>query len=154
MTSELARIDDELHRTYDGDPWHGPPFRAILADVTAEKAAKRHPAVAHSIWELVTHTSAWVEVVRRRLAEWKPITLTEAENFPPTADTSPAAWTATLAQLHSRIGALRELVASLDQGKLHQTLPGKDYQVALMLHGTAQHLAYHGGQIALLKRLT
>jgi len=24
---------------------------------------------------------AWVEVVRRRLTEWRPITLTEAENF-------------------------------------------------------------------------
>src|SRR5262249_37174645 len=151
MTSELARIDDELHRAYDGDPWHGPSFRAILADVTAESAAKRHPAMAHSIWELVTHTSAWVEVVHRRLGEWRTVTLTEAENFPAITDSSPAAWTATLAELHSRIGALRELVASFDQGKLHQTLPGKDYPVALMLHGTAQHLAYHGGQIALLK---
>ena len=65
MTSELAHIDDELHRAYDGDPWHGPSFRAILADVTAESAAKRPPAVAHSIWEIVAHASAWVEVFSR-----------------------------------------------------------------------------------------
>lgn len=153
MTTELARIDDELHRAYDGDPWHGPSFRTILADVTAETAAKRHPAVAHSIWELVTHTSAWVEVVRRRLAEWQPITLTEAENFPQVADASPAAWAATLAQLDDRVRVLRELVVGLDLAKLDQTVPGKNYSVALMLHGTAQHLAYHGGQIALLRRL-
>ena len=153
MTNEIARIDDELHRAYDGDPWHGPSFRAILADVTAESAAKRHAAVAHSIWEIVAHASAWVEVVRRRLTEWRPITLTEAENFPAVADTSSAAWTATLAELDSRVRALHELVAGLGAAKLEQVVPGKDYTVALMLHGTAQHLAYHGGQIALLKRL-
>ena len=25
-TEELAGIDDELHRAYDGDAWHGPPL--------------------------------------------------------------------------------------------------------------------------------
>ena len=34
-----------------------------------------------------------------------------------------------------------------------ETVPGKDYPVAVMLHGTVQHYAYHAGQIALLKRL-
>jgi hypothetical protein len=153
MTNEITRIDDELHRAYNGDPWHGPSFRAIVADVTAETAAKRHPAVVHSIWEIVAHASAWVEVVRRRLAEWRAVTLTEAENFPAVADASPAAWTATLAELDGRVSALRQIVAGLDPAKLEQTVPGNNYSVALMLHGTAQHLAYHGGQIALLKRL-
>lgn len=153
MTTELARIDDELHRAYDGDPWHGPSFRAILADVSAESAAKRHPGVAHSIWEIVAHVSAWIEVVRRRLVELRPVTLGEAENFPAVANTSPAAWTATLSELDGRMRALRELVVGLDPTRLDQTVPGKEYSVALMLHGTAQHLAYHGGQIALLKRL-
>ena len=34
-----------------------------------------------------------------------------------------------------------------------QSVSGKDYPVAVMLHGTAQHYAYHAGQVALLKRL-
>ena len=33
-------------------------------------------------------------------------------------------------------------------------MPGKAYPVAVMLHGTAQHYAYHAGQIALHKKLT
>jgi hypothetical protein len=153
MTTETARIDDELHRAYDGAAWHGSSFREILADVTAEVAAKRHPSLAHSIWTLVAHTSAWVEVVRRRLAEWRPVDLTDAESFPQISDPSPAAWTATLAELDGRVRALRELVTGLDASRLDQALPGKDYPVSLMLHGTAQHLAYHGGQVALLKKL-
>jgi hypothetical protein len=36
---------------------------------------------------------------------------------------------------------------------LDETVPGKDDPVAVMLHGTTQHYAYHARQIALLKRL-
>jgi hypothetical protein len=31
-------------------------------------------------------------------------------------------------------------------------VPGKPYDIRFMLHGAAQHAAYHGGQIALLKK--
>jgi hypothetical protein len=92
-------------------------------------------------------------VVRRRLAEWRAVELADADNFPPVADPSPSAWAATLAELDARVRALRKLVTGLDPARLDETVPGKDYSVALMLHGTAQHLAYHGGQIALLKKL-
>jgi hypothetical protein len=37
---------------------------------------------------------------------------------------------------------------------LDTTVPGKDYTYAVMLHGAAQHVLYHAGQIALLKKLT
>ena len=45
------------------------------------------------------------------------------------------------------------MVGGLEPSKLDETVPGKDYPVSVMLHGTAQHYAYHAGQIALLKRL-
>ena len=69
LTGELARIDDELRRAYDGDCWHGPPLRVVLKGVTPETAAAKHPQLAHSIWALVNHLSVWVEVVALRLAE-------------------------------------------------------------------------------------
>jgi DinB superfamily len=153
MSTATAQIDDELHWALDGDSWHGPSFRAILADVTAETAAKRHPALAHSIGTLVAHTSVWIDVVRRRIVEWRPIDLPDAESFPVVANLSPADWTATLTELNGRMRALRDLVASLDPARLDAMVPGKNYTVSVMLHGTAQHLAYHGGQIAVLKKL-
>jgi len=152
MTTEAARIDDELHRAYDGAAWHGPSFREVLADVTAAVAARRHPVLTHSIGTLVRHVSAWVEVARRRIVEWQPIDVPPAEDFP-IADGSPAGWEAALAELDHRVRALRELVVGLDTARLDATVPGKDYPVAVMLHGTAQHLAYHAGQIAQLKKL-
>jgi hypothetical protein len=57
MTTEAARIDDELHRAYDGACWHGPPLREVPTGVTAEVAARMHPALAHSDWALVNHVS-------------------------------------------------------------------------------------------------
>ena len=63
LTGELARIDDELRRAYDGDCWHGPPLRATLKGVTATAAATRHPPLVHSVWAMVNHLAAWVEVV-------------------------------------------------------------------------------------------
>lgn len=153
MSTEVARIDDELHRVYDGACWAGPSFREAIANVTPGAAVRRHPPFAHSIWELVTHTSAWVEVVRRRVAEWTKVDLSDADNFPPVSDPGPAAWAAVLDLLDDRVRALRDLVAGLDPDRLDAVAPGTDYPVAVMLHGTAQHITYHAGQIALLKRL-
>src|SRR6516162_8813019 len=76
--SGTAQIDDELHRAYDGDCWHGPPLREILQGVTAEVAARKHPALAHSIWALVHHLTAWVEVVVVRITEWRAVTVPAA----------------------------------------------------------------------------
>jgi hypothetical protein len=153
LTGELARIDDELRRAYDGECWHGPPLREVLAGVTAATAAARHPQLAHSVWALVNHLAAWVEVVVLRISERRAIRLPDAGDFPPVTDTDDAAWAAALDTLDRRHRQLLDVVAGLDAAKLDEIVPGKTYPVAVMLHGTAQHYAYHAGQIALLKKL-
>ena len=153
LTGELARIDDELRRAYDGDCWHGPPLREVLKGVTAARAAAKHPRLAHSIWALVNHLSAWVEVVALRAAGWRAVPEPDAGDFPPVTDTSEEAWSAALDGLDRQHRKLREVVARLDARRLDETVPGKDYPAAVMFHGTAQHYAYHAGQIALLKKL-
>lgn len=67
LTGELARIDDQRRRAYDGDCWHGPPLRGVLAGVDAATAASAHPLLTHSPWAMVNHLAAWVEVVIRRI---------------------------------------------------------------------------------------
>lgn len=153
LTGELARIDEELRRGYDGDCWHGPPLREVLKGVTAADAAREHPQLAHSAWVLVNHLAAWVEVVARRITEWRPIGEPAAGNFPPVTDPSEAAWAAALANLDLQHRRLLDVIAGLDAAKVEAMVPGKTYPVAVMLHGTAQHYAYHAGQIALLKKL-
>ncbi len=153
LTGELARIDNELRRAYDGDACHGPPLREVLEGVTAAGAAHKHLQLAHSAWVLVNHLAAWTEVVAQRITEWRPIGEPEAGNFPPVTDTSESAWASSLDNLDRQHRKLLDVIAGLSVDKLDETVPGKTYPVAVMLRGTAQHYAYHAGQIALLKKL-
>ena len=152
-TGEPARIDDQLRRAYDGDCWHGPPLRAVLKGVTAATAAATHPPLTHSPWAMVNHLAVWIEVVILRITERRAILTPDAGDFPPVTDTSDAAWAASLAALDRQHHALLALVGRLDAAALEAGVPGKPYPVAVMLHGTVQHYAYHAGQIALLKKL-
>src|SRR5262245_60973835 len=117
LAGELARIDDELRRAYDGDCWHGPPLREVLRGVTAEAAAAKHPPLVHSIWILVNHLAAWVEVPARRIAEWRAIESPDAGDFPPVTDSSEAAWAAALENLDRQHRKLLDVIAGLDAAK-------------------------------------
>src|SRR5262249_41959875 len=107
----------------------------------------------HSIGAMVNHVVAWVEAVALRIIEWRAIVTPDAGDFPPMTDAGDAAWAAALGDLDRRRGELLRVVGGLDASRLDAVVPGKDYPVANMLHGTAQHYAYHAGQIALLKKL-
>jgi hypothetical protein len=47
---------------------------------------------------------------------------------------------------------LIKITSQLNESQLTNQAPGKDYNLLFMLNGAVQHTAYHGGQIALLKR--
>ena len=125
----------------------------MLRGITAAHAATRHPPLVHSVWAMVNHLAAWAEVAATRITARRAIDEPEAGDFPPVTDTSEKAWAAALANLDVQHGKLLAVVTSLDAGRLDETVPGKNYPVAVMLHGTAQHYAYHAGQIALHKKL-
>ena len=157
--TEIERIVRELEHAHAGSPWHGPSRSAVLADVTVAEAARRPSARGHSIWALVLHMSAWTGEVARRVREGNPRTPTERD-WPEPPPASEAAWREALASLDR---AHRELVAAvrgstptrLDErtGVTDDPMAGGGATYRVMLHGLAQHDAYHTGQIALLKRL-
>jgi uncharacterized damage-inducible protein DinB len=148
---EIKRIDEQLRRAFEGQAWHGPSLRELLADVTAEQAAARPVPGAHSIWEIVRHIAAWHEGVRRRL-EGEHVELSAAEDWPPAAGTPAAAWQDALAVLERTHTELRRTMSRLTDARLQEIVIGTDYSVEVMLHGLIQHDLYHAGQIALLKK--
>jgi uncharacterized damage-inducible protein DinB len=149
--SEIHRILDQMQRAWDGNAWHGPPLRALLADVSVAVAHARPVAAAHTIAEIVLHLAYWKDTVRRRLAG-ETILPTEPEQWPAITDRSGAAWREALALLEARHRALVEAIARLDDSRLTDPIGGKDYDVYVLLHGTIQHELYHAGQVALLKK--
>jgi uncharacterized damage-inducible protein DinB len=156
--TERERIEDELRRAWDGHPWHGSPLRELLDGVTAEQAAAHPIAGAHSIWELVVHMTAWTREVLRRIQDGVARD-PEDGDWPAVADTSAAAWRAALHALGEAHAQVVAAVAELPETKMDELIrevrerpAGSDVSHAVLLHGLAQHHAYHAGQIALLRR--
>jgi uncharacterized damage-inducible protein DinB len=153
--TETTRIADELRRAFDGEAWHGDSLFKVLKGVTAAQAAARPTRNAHSIWELVLHIAAWEGVAWRRMAG-AATELSAAKNFPAVTDTSEEAWREALVRLRGTHEELIDAVEKLPEASLSKQVPGKEgahYTFYFMLHGLAQHAAYHAGQIALLKKM-
>jgi uncharacterized damage-inducible protein DinB len=154
----IDRIIDELRRAHDGDPWHGSPVTKVLEGVTATQAAARPLAGAHTIWELVLHMTTWRDEVARRVQSGvagDP----DAPDWPPMPQPSDAAWDAALHALDESHAHLLRTVAALPPARLDDVLgdrrsppEGTGVSYYVMLHGIAQHDAYHAGQIAMLKK--
>jgi uncharacterized damage-inducible protein DinB len=157
--TEQAQILKELQQAHDGDPWHGSSRAAILADVTLHEAVHHPDGGAHSIWEIVLHMRAWTGEVARRVRGGNPGEPAEGD-WPPVGPTSEAAWRAAVEGLSAAHAEVAAAIGGLREGQLDERVGGaRDAPLGTgvtyreMLHGLAQHDAYHTGQIALLKKL-
>lgn len=146
------RIAEELRHALKGDAWHGPALLESLAGVSAEEALQRPIPTAHNIWELTLHIASWSNIALRRINGGQPAPL-EGEDWPEVLDHDPQRWIAAVDALTESHQRLCETVAGLSDSDLDRNAPGSDRSIAFMLHGVAQHDAYHGGQINLLKKL-
>ncbi len=151
--SEIQRILDQLERACEGNAWHGPSVRELLNDISARQAAAKSVPAGHSIWEIVLHMAAWQVVVRRRLAGEAIVDLPPQLDWPPVPDTSETAWRQAVENLIQSKQQLYKAISQLDDHRLSDSVPGKDYSVYVLLHGVIQHNLYHAGQIAVLKKL-
>jgi uncharacterized damage-inducible protein DinB len=156
--NDVERIAARLDRLHSGDSWHGPPVRAVLRDIDADAAGWRPIAGVHTIFELLLHMTAWSHEVRRRVEGDSPGLPAEGD-WPTVRDPSPAGWESALA---AHDAAHAELLASLKRFEPErlETVVGTERDVTTgagvtfdaMLHGLAEHEAYHCGQIGLLKK--
>lgn len=149
--AELEFIVNQLKLAFDGEAWHGPALMEVL-DGTDAKTAAAHPvADAHSIWELVLHLTTWESVISRRM-NGEALMPSDEENFPTIQHPTETAWREALKNLRTAHADLIQRVSSMNEARLNDRVPGKDYDLRFMLTGAVQHAAYHGGQIALLKK--
>jgi hypothetical protein len=149
--NEAVRIAQQIRAAIEGPAWHGPALLEILGDVTAQEACARPLAFAHSIWEIMLHINAWDRAVATRLNG----TLVELEgddDWPPVSQASAAAWQRCLTDLRNDNVTLRRTIAGLSDEALTKTTVGRDFDCYTMAHGVTQHILYHAGQIALIKK--
>ncbi|MDB4893367.1 MAG: DinB family protein [Gemmatimonadetes bacterium] len=157
--SEREALLKELKAAHNGEPWHGSSRAVILSDVTLDEATRHPDGGAHSIWQLLLHMRAWTNEVARRVREGNPGEPAEGD-WPPVGAASEKAWHSAVTSLEAAHAELSAAVRGLREGQLDERVGGqRDAPLGTgvtyreMLHGLAQHDAYHSGQIALLKRL-
>lgn len=159
---DLEHIVDEMERAHYGDAWHGSSVGELLDDVSAAQAASRPIANAHSIWEVALHIRSWRREVLRRLSS-RQVGTPEDGDWPATPEaTAPAseeAWKRDRASLAEATRSLQEAVRKVSPDELDKLYEkkrdpalGTGVTMRVLLHGVAQHDAYHGGQIAILKK--
>jgi hypothetical protein len=138
---EARRIATQLDRSVTGPAWHGPSIREALRGVTPAVAAARPIPDAHSIWEILLHTAAWISIVRRRIEGRSP-RITKRVNWPPVRGTSARDWRRDIAALERESARLQRTIRAQDDDRIPY----------LAAHGIVQHTTYHAGQMALLKK--
>ncbi len=151
MTSGES-IASELRHAVEGDPWHGSSLSHLVDGITAEEAMQRPIPTGHNIWELVLHITSWSKIALRRINGGQPQPF-PGEDWPESGGFTEAHWSEIVAAMKDSHNRLCEVVAGLADDQLEKNAPGSGRSIAFMLHGVAQHDAYHGGQIALLRKL-
>lgn len=163
----IARLLDSLRRSVAGDAWHGPSLHEALDGLDAHAAATRAIPGAHTIWELVLHLTGWMREVARRVDGAAPALPPEGDwpDMPMRLDAHH--WRDDRRRLAEAHEALLAAVARLDPARLDERMQptpepgaappsdaalGVRHTVHGMLVGVAEHNAYHGGQIAILRR--
>ena len=156
----VARLVVTVRRSFDGGAWHGPSVAESLAGCTAAEAAARPIPGAHSVWELALHVAGWADEVADRVIGAPP-GAPRGGDWPPVPEPADeAAWEAARTKVAAARGRLLSVIEALRDDQLGQMLPPSPAaapgEARATLHdtivGIAEHNAYHGGQIALLRR--
>jgi uncharacterized damage-inducible protein DinB len=151
--SHATRLASHIERTITGPMWHGPALNDVLDSVTHKHAAARPIPSAHSIWELVLHVTAWAEIARARVFGEATGDPGPDEDWPPVTVTGPEAWQLALNHMRESYRQLAAVARELDDDRLDARVPNLDYPVGILLQGIVEHGTYHGGQIALLRKM-
>lgn len=160
MNAVIGKLITELEKAVNGDPWYGASLKKILSDVSCEQAVIKHTENIHSIAEITHHVCGWIEEVLSRIegneskdparGDWKEINdLNEAE----WNDLKYSLFTAH-SNLISRVKIFpfTKFEEHVGKEKIKELGTGISYRE--MLVGLMEHNIYHGGQIALLKKLS
>ena len=150
MMNEVKFLRDQIETTFKGDSWHGPSLMKTLEGVDLEQASARPLGERHTIWELVDHTTFWLEAILDALKDKAMPDPAMEENWPRMGSTEEH-WSQSLRRLEAAVNMVLDELASWSNEDLERTVPGKDYNFRQMLHGTVHHNLYHAGQIAILK---
>lgn len=129
--------------------WGHPGLEKMLKGVGVEEATWKPAPGAHSIWEEVNHIAHWSRYMLARLAgRAKP-----TKQAWPAGTGGAAGWRRAVVKVSRLHAALARRIAPLDDAILGTKRGSTRYTLAQGILGCASHIAYHVGQIAVLRKL-
>ena len=150
--TQAESLADQIEKSIIGPAWYGLSLMEAISDVTAEEASFRLDEGSHSIWQQVWHLNNWIGVCHSRLNGNETPWLPEEQDWPPTRAFSEEDWKKAKVTVFASHKEFVAAARKVPDSKLNEQVPGKDYSVGFMLQGITQHVAYHTGQIVLLKK--
>lgn len=153
------KLSNELYNSVFGDPWHGSQIKKILEDIPVENAFLKPIPSAHNIIELTLHIDAWTEEVLSRFNGNISEEPTMGD-WPKPKENIEEYWQTVKQKLFADTNKLIAVIKNFPENKLDE-LVGEERNISLgtgfsfegLIIGLVQHNAYHGGQIALLKKI-
>jgi len=148
-------IGTRIVKAVTGPVWHGPAIGELLADVSAAEASARPAAGAHGIAELLRHIVFWCDDSLARFAGAGTVLPEPGEgvDWPVVSPgMEEAAWRKLVEGCAASHRRLAEAARLLSPDRLAARVPGRKVTFEDMLRGVVEHAAYHGGQIAILRR--
>ena len=158
MQGEVARLVDQLEQAVEGHPWHGDPVVSVIARASYAAANVRPEAVSHSIRDIVRHMTAWTTEVHRRM-NGEVAAEPPGGDWPAPQGEGERAWAGEIDALRAAHRALVADLRKLTDEDLARPIRddrhprGEGVTRYDLLHGLAQHHAYHSGQIAILAQV-
>ena len=122
MSVDMETIADQIRRAFRGESWHGPSVLEVLAGVSAEEAAARPIAGAHSIWEIVVHLVSGYRLVLRRM-RGERAQLSQEEEWQALPEPSEEAWRRSLQTLEQLNEQLQNAVRAFPPEKRRMMSP-------------------------------
>lgn len=150
---EISRLADQLERSLHGGAWHGPALGEALEGVDRDLAHWHPPGGVHSILELVAHVTYDIDLCRLRIRTPEPEETLGDDDWATPDESRGDSWTTVRAALDRAHKRLQTTLQGLDDARLDDAVEGSDPTVRGLLLGLLQHNAYHGGQIAIVRRL-
>jgi uncharacterized damage-inducible protein DinB len=149
FTSQIAK---HLREVYTGGNWTTSNVKDVLADLTWEEATTRIYDL-NTIATLLYHTNYYVDVISRVLKGGKLEGKDELSfNHPPVRSADD--WEKLRDKVLRDAETFSSLIETLPDDKLWEDFTDKKYGLYLRhLLGFIEHMHYHLGQIAIIKKI-
>ena len=151
-------LHQQFSNAFHGQPWHGMSSMEIIESSDPQKVFSHWIPNAHSIAELVLHLTVWTEEAIDRLRGLEAKT-PDRGDWPAVTETTVQSWQRMVEEFRSAHEKLMMMIENFNPADWDiRTIDHREDSddladnYAELVNGIIQHLAYHSGQISLLKK--